>query len=572
MISTLLIWLYIAVTAGIVGKTVLAVFRCHLRSAVSAELAGLAGVTVFAQIWSLFGGVGLAANLVLMAGCFLITACAVLKKGTVEVFSWIGRGITEIREHPAKTMILMVSILVLALGTSAGNWHIDTPLYHAQSIHWIETYGQIPGLGNLQSDFAYNNACFSLYALYSFAWLGGQSFHAVQGFLAVLLLFLCLSPVDRGSDGTSGHRLSPAFFLRLAAMLQIVFLYDELVSPSSDCFILLLVHVIFLLWTELSEKDGDEVSPVPFALVAMLSVYAVTVKLAAAPTLLLAFGPAAALLFGKSRDLRCFLRFVLTALLIVLPFFARGILISGWLLYPAVALHGIELPWRIPDGVGIFESFEIRQNGRMIFDMDLADTSLTGWIPGWFAGQTLQARLLILAAGAAVFITILRLLLRLVDFLKKRKIRGTGVLFTETVLAGCLLFWFFTTPQMRFGEAYLLIMSALVAGDILCAGLNRFGESLRKRAEAVMEYGPAVFLAAALGFLLVTGQIPFSHPVLQQDYDRYPVTAYRVDGIKLYYPTDYVYTGYYAFPGTRWKNEDIRALGAKITDGFTAKQ
>ena len=43
--------------------------------------------------------------------------------------------------------------------------HVDTGLYHAQAIRWIEEYGVVCGLGNLHSRFAYNSAAFALCAL-----------------------------------------------------------------------------------------------------------------------------------------------------------------------------------------------------------------------------------------------------------------------------------------------------------------------------------------------------------------------------------------------------------------------
>ena len=73
--------------------------------------------------------------------------------------------------------------------------HVDTGLYHAQAIRWIEEYGVVPGLGNLHSRFAYNSAAFPLCAVYSMRWLGGSLFpegiHAVQGFLALLVGIQC---------------------------------------------------------------------------------------------------------------------------------------------------------------------------------------------------------------------------------------------------------------------------------------------------------------------------------------------------------------------------------------------
>ena len=69
-------WLYIAVTTFLAGYGILGLFArlfgYKIRHTISYLLAGLTTVTVYAQFFSLFGGVSTAANLLLMAGCFAV--------------------------------------------------------------------------------------------------------------------------------------------------------------------------------------------------------------------------------------------------------------------------------------------------------------------------------------------------------------------------------------------------------------------------------------------------------------------------------------------------------------------
>ncbi len=572
MLSVLLIWTYIAVTAGIIGKGILALFGYRPRRFSSVWLAGLTCCTVYAEAWSLVAGVGLAANVILLLICAVIFT--VLRRDIIE---GARKAAVRLLEHHGLLLIcLAAAILFLASGTSAGNWHRDTPLYHAQSIHWIETYGAIRGLGNLQSHFAYNNACFPLYALFSFHFLpSGQSFHAVQGFLAMLLFAMCI-PIDTSLHRTSDIR--PSVFLRLAAIAQIALLYDELVSPSSDCFVLILIHAVVLLWTEVDEDDEINGSPIPYALLAMLAVYAVTIKLAAAPMLFFCIKPVRMLLSGKNRDLGTFFRFVLTAVLITLPFFIRNIILSGWVLYPVLPLHFPELPWRIPDGVGAYESFEIRENGRMIFDMSHPDASMFGWVGAWFVREQKAARLLLCAALVGLLpVASNTVSLTVEHFGSGNHASGNGSsagaerVYVETVLTACLLFWFFTTPQMRFGEGYLLVFLATVYGNLFCDMLRVLPDRV---ALLTGRLSQGAFVIVFVGCMAIAlkgrGMTGVSHLLAQQDYDTYAVDTYDIDGIEFYYPTDYVYTGYYAFPATRWKDTGIYALGDDIRDGFSA--
>ena len=704
MVSVLLIWIYISLTAGVTGALVLRFFRYRPRFVVSYPLAGLAVLMVYAGVWSLFGGVGAAANIVLiailMAGLAAPALLRVVHAGGRKSGHQPGGSDRRIKRagrelagrlglvpfHGAqflRALIVAAAVLFIAYGTSCGIWHKDTPLYHAQAIHWIESYGVVRGLGNLQSHFAYNNSCFWLYALYSLSWLTGQSFHAVQGYLAALLAVLCLMPEEvsggrvssqsgRGNEAfrhtSSGRRgrgksigffeaffpageatltgevisrftdsLSIIFFLRAAGLVQILLLFDELVSPSSDAFVLLLTHLIVQLWARLADRRHREASPVPYALLSMLAVWAVTVKLAAAPLLLLAVKPVTKLLFGKKRDVRTFFLFLGTACVITLPYFARNILLSGWILYPALPQHLVSLPWQIPDGVGVFESFEIRENGRMILDIAEADTSLFGWVPGWYIRIPRVARLLALGAAAAVGWSVLhailcagiRLILRgvagrdeaakharnstrsqtnagkkAVETAGTKRSSGAGSagadlsggaqvnlsalrrslekwtylrnaesVFLELVLTGCVVFWFFTTPQVRFGEAYLLLLCAAVYGSIVSGLIGHLrGFSAGRGIAGGLIVILTMLAICAIARMEIT-PLPErrGHLFLQQDYERYPVDTYRIDGISFYYPTEFVYAGYYDFPATRWQDTDVRALGTSIRDGFAAK-
>lgn len=113
-------------------------------------------------------GVGLWANVLLLLAC---AVCAVLLRRQLAAFI-LGKW----RESsPGGRLFLAVLVLLMAYGTSRGYMHVDTGLYHAQAIRWIEEYGVVPGLGNLHSRFAYNSAAFPLCAIYGMRWMAGGS-------------------------------------------------------------------------------------------------------------------------------------------------------------------------------------------------------------------------------------------------------------------------------------------------------------------------------------------------------------------------------------------------------------
>ena len=190
----------------------------------------------------LYAGIGV---VTVYAQLFCILCIWVFRKDMLENLNTFRLTIT-----PAKVMIWILLLLVFAYGTSTGIIHYDTGLYHAQSIRWIEEYGVVPGLGNLHSRLAYNSAAFALSALYSMAFLGGQSYHCCAGFLAFLLALVCMEAFNK-------ERIRKPLLSDLARIIGIYYLliiFDEMVSPASDYFMVLLVFFIVIRWLELMER------------------------------------------------------------------------------------------------------------------------------------------------------------------------------------------------------------------------------------------------------------------------------------------------------------------------------
>ena len=256
MLLVLFNWAYIGITAFLAGFAVLVPFGRKIseketgyvcRTGTGVLTAGLAFITVYAQVFSLFSGVGLWANVLLLLAC---AVSAVLLRRQLAAFI-LGKW----RESsPGGRLFLAVLVLLMAYGTSRGYMHVDTGLYHAQAIRWIEEYGVVPGLGNLHSRFAYNSAAFPLCAIYGMRWMAGgswtESMHAVQGFLALLVGIQCCG-LGRLAKR---KRVLVSDFVRVGAIYYLTVLYREMVSPASDYFAMLLLFYILIAWLDLMER------------------------------------------------------------------------------------------------------------------------------------------------------------------------------------------------------------------------------------------------------------------------------------------------------------------------------
>ncbi len=622
MLTVLLVWIYVTALAGILGYGCIR-FVCslplltgirsgresfyHVRYKENYVVAGIVILTVYAQIWSLFGGVGLWANVVLILLCALIVLRYLHHAGF--------RGISFVTELTFKkySWLYLFLFLLFAYGTSHGYSHYDTGLYHAQAIHWIETYGVVKGLGNLHTRLAYNSAAFPLSALFSFSFLGGQSLHTMAGYFAMLLSLKCVDLVQLG------QRRHPALpdGARLIAIYYLFTIFDDMVSPASDYFVLTILLYILITWLDLDL--AHEHSATPYGILAVLAVYAVTLKLSAAPFLLLALKPIVMILREKpvkktdkksmkGRKAGKILFFFLSGVLVALPYLVRNVILSGWLLYPATALDLFRVDWKIPKGIADYDAHEICVYGRGFTDVTRYSEPISIWFPGWFAGIGKTNQLLFALDMAAFVLYVILLLVlfagwrrrqihlkkqrqmqnqwsvqmledvrqweqqlydKVVHISKRRMVRLRDFLFLETVLYAQLFYWLLSSPLIRYGSLFLYLPGPLMLYRIFTFFFYRREEKKKHEWGRILVVCIMAFLVYKGGRLVLDDVRIFSakNLLVQQDYASYECETYEIDGVTFYHPVEGNQAGYEPFPSTPVLSE-ARLLGEEITDGF----
>lgn len=569
MLSVIVIWIYMFLTTFVIGFGILcAVTRCEpyqIRHMDSCLICGLAGVTIYAQFASLFGGVGLTANIILCMVC-LVTAWRLRHR--------IGSMLQELRKHiqdnrsgeRGRMLGILFLFLLFAYGTSRGVIHYDTGLYHAQSIRWIEEYGVVKGLGNLHCRLAYNSSSFALSALYSMAFAGGQSYHCAAGFVAWILAKVCMMEIT----GSLRHgRLRISDFARVMGIYYLVIIFDEMVSPASDYFMVLLAFYIVIRFLELAEQETKEI--IPYALLCVLGVFLVTVKLSAALILLLVIYPACRLLQGRrwKETAVCLLLGVVTAL----PYLIRNVLLSGWLVYPFTQIDLFDAAWKIPKGVADYDAKEIQVWGRGYTDVTRYDISMREWMPDWFHGLAGSDRLLTAAAIVSFVVLCIYGLGMLCGWWRRR----WAVLIVQVTVACSFLFWLCTSPLIRYGCVYVYLLPAVVFGSVydslLSAAEGKEATVLAKLCKRVV-WVAVWFLfgykCAALGGE-IAGSFVNDYWIVQKDYENYETQPYEMNGVTFYYPVNGDQVGYEAFPSAPAKTE-VKFMGTRIEDGFYANE
>ncbi len=569
MIEVLCSWIYVMVTAGVTGCAVLYPFYrirgIRFQRLDSYLYAGLIMVTVYAQIYSLFGGVALGANVVLVVACL---GCNLLfgKKlremvlGTLRMEKCVwdaawkqGKGTGWLR-YGVPLFIAAVITLLFAYGTSAGYMMYDSNLYHAQSIRWIEEYGVVPGLGNLHSRFAYNSASFALTALYSMKFLTGQSLHTIAGLLAWLAALDGL----RFLRAFRRKRLLLSDFARVGELYYISIIFREMTSPASDYFTLLLIFYLVIRWLDLLEREEE--STVPYSLLCLVAVFAITVKMSAGIILLLVCKPAWMLLKEKRwKEILCYLGL---GILIALPFFIRNVIISGFPVYPYSDIDFFNVDWRMPVFTAQYDMLQIQSWAKGITYVAAYDLPISKWLPYWFVHELSGMEKLWVLASACALVSQIG---AVAWMLWKKKREEYDVILVLITLTGCYLFWQFSAPMIRYGYAYPLLLPLVVFGLI---GVWMQGK-WKKLSLPIL-----VALLCVLGYrgVHLTKDICMVYAAEgihcgQQDYDQYEAVTQQIGGMTVYVPKSGDQIGYDKFPSTPDATY-VLPRGERIEDGF----
>ncbi|MBP3826374.1 MAG: hypothetical protein ILA11_11660 [Butyrivibrio sp.] len=603
MLTVLVIWLYIIATTYLIGYGFLMSLvnmpgmlpgkknkkheresrRYDFKFRESYIITGIVLVTVYAQIVSLFTKVSLGANLVLLALSVLIAVYYRDELGD-ELIRMLGK-----LKSGANFYVYLAVFLIMAYGASHGYMHYDSDLYHAQAIRWIEEYGIVRGLGNLHVRLAYNSSAFPLSALYSFRFLGGQSYHVMSGFFALLLAWQC---VDIKNVLRRGHPVI-SDFARLAAIYYLFTIYDEMMAPASDYFLSCLVFYIIIHWLDMNVRH--ERSYLPYILLALLGVFAITIKLSAAPMLLLTIVPIYKLFHNRTKEkMRAFWVSVALAFVIVLPFLIRNIILSGWLLYPVTFLDFFGFYWEIPKGLAAYDALEIRTFGRGYNDVaTYGNVPMREWVPNWFASITGLNKIMLVLALLSIVAYVIYLAYFVLAFAgeKSEKLKSfnnskvfeishrsmlsmADFLTIGGTLIGCFAFWFLSAPLIRYGIVYVWLLPAVILGRTFILAYNRLFEDEVK--DTVVKVLVIVFLAwfiykCAIVALEDNRHFNPEYLLRQQDYGSYEVDTFKMGDETFYYPVSGDRVGYDPFPSaTHDITGEVELIGREIKEGFKA--
>ncbi len=539
MLINVIIWVYIFITTYALGGLFIYALERNKPNVIGdmyrfedISIIGMVIATVYAQFFSLFMGVGLVANiiLILVSAFFYLYVLPQNPKDFFQSFSLI-------KKIPGFLFLVLI-ILVMSFCSSRGYFHIDSDLYHGQAIHWIEDYGVVKGLGLLHGRLAYNSSSFALQALYSFSFMGGRSYHACAGYYALMVFLSCAKIVHVFKD----RRFLLSDFTIIASIYYINNIYDEISSPASDYFTMLTIAYIAIKLTEGIEKKADNDW---FSICSLLAFFSLTLKLSAAPLVIITLIPFIFLIKGKYYKKLVF--YMISAVLIVLPFFIRNYIISGWLLYPSVSIDLFNPYWKISRESAMIDKAYIIAFGRGFSDMGSSEISFVEWFPHWFSllGKTEMVLFIGGIVGSLLWTADL-----LVDVLKKatRNYEVDYYIFSYVI---SFSFWLLSSPLVRYGQGYLLITPLLTFGRLYCLSEHKIGMTFYKKTGIAVTALISLFFlyksVALIGYIKTYSYQPYY--IQPQDYGVYETYTVNVGGeCEIYVPLYGALTGYYDFP------------------------
>jgi hypothetical protein len=443
-LDILFTWGVIAIVFMGIGSIVLALYNKE-NSLLDSFWMGLAVSVAVLEIWNLIFAVTFSITLFLF--CVGMLGLVLYRSSLRNSLSTLWKG---------SRWLLLIGIafaFLLALRSCGPCQYYDTGLYGANSVRWIQAYPVIPGLANLHGRLGFNSSVFlCIGALGQGVWkeLG---FHLFTGFMVTAMWATLLPACARVFRRVV---ISPAdwFYTVLAIPAFFWTMRSRIVGTQSDepaTVVCLIATGIF--FEHLSQGQGGEQRETRtsrLVLATTLFSLALAFKVSTIVFALIAWCLAFREIWLLGQFTRQHFKYSFAALalsiLILSPWCVRGLIMSGYPLYPAT-IFGFPVAWRIPLSAARWYALGIQSWGRMP-DVPFHDTRGLHWLRDWlyhaFRNRpSFQVPVAISVAGLAVGLT--------------HRFRGKPhpaypwlrLLFPSIV---GIIFWFAASPDLRFAQ------------------------------------------------------------------------------------------------------------------------
>jgi hypothetical protein len=479
-LAVLALWALIAITLIGIGSALLP--RLHTNYSLGdAFWMGLALSVAFLEIWGLVAPVASSAAMLLFA---IVLLGLLFNRSAIR--PWVQN------QWQANRRLILPCVVIaafLALRACIPCDYYDTGLYGAPAVRWIMTYPAVPGLANLHGRLGFNSSAFLCVAVLNSGVWKDLGTHLFPGFV-MAAMFIALLPSWVGLITRSP--LTSASWFRAILTIPVVFwaMRSKIVGTLTDepATIACLVGASTLFDVLCSEGGHgqlpDSRSHYPRLIVAM-TLFAVGVAFKISTIVFAFLGWCLAFRWlwrsepaQKQRRPLLTCALVLSAL-ILLPWCVRGIILTGYPVFPAAAL-GVPADWRVPAPAAKAYADGVRSWGRNPDAASLTETRGTGWVQGWIR-HAIRDRV---SLQVPLAISLASLGIGLVVRLRGRRFPQTAPpnatvpiqpsleskdpgerlatyrwLWLLLPSVGGVVFWFWASPDPRFGQFSIWTMA-----------------------------------------------------------------------------------------------------------------
>lgn len=563
MAVVILTWIYYAIILFVIGYGTLKVVNRLLGTerviaGMPAIITGVAVATIYAQYFSLFYKVGMLAHLLLVAVAGII--CMIYRKELLSycevlvkyIFSW-------------KMGYVVILVLIFAFFTSRGEFHADTKMYHAGAIQWIEEYGVIKGLANLQAHFGYNSSYFAFAALFSMKFLIGISLHTTTGFIEAVLVIWSVLKLRYASR--SRYHITNMCYVGIIfyALINVT----GSMSPASDYITNFMALYFIARWADLLENDITDVHD--YALICIGCVYLFTLKVSAGLLVLLVIYPA--VLLVRRKEWKKIGIYVLLGITVLAPFLIRNIILSGWLIYPFGGIDLFPVDWKVPLAGLEIDSKQISVWGKCLYDVSLAEMPIREWVPIWWSKQERYHWMFLGGVAISMVIIALNTFKKLI---RRYRLDGRLAVLYLAVIAGIVL-WFVKAPFIRYGLAFLIALPAIAVGDSINRRQDKEGPfhiiNVFLLLCVFVCMTPMIDQYVKDAGVFIKQNIREPYYIEQKEYIIGDLKTIDVDGVRVNVPKKGECIGYAPLPAAAYRGmvEKCRLRGTTIKEGFIYK-
>jgi len=342
-----------------------------------------------------------------------------------------------------KVIVAVIIFLALAFIASRMDYGYDAGFYHLPTIKWIVESALPIGLVNLHGRFGFNSSWLPLAALTRFEFATSYFFGA-----SALLLSVCalkIAQAFRALRFEESWRASNIFLVLMTMAVTAWPVRVNVSSPGSDLPVFVLTLLMIYMMLCAFEQPGQ----MTYYLCAttVLALFTLTIKYSAAPLMLM---PLSLFLAAYRQRLPLHLKrltffAIIVSAILVLPWIARGVMVSGCVVYP-VSSTCLPLQWTAPSGLAETEITIIRSWARLpAFPTDLTLIGW-GWVLPWLQKFLTSPDIVILlplfvSGSVALIVT------------RKQSQPFHLIEIVAPLMLG-ILFWFLGAPDVRFGAGY----------------------------------------------------------------------------------------------------------------------